>query len=204
VGSSVRIAAATCLMASGLLAGGGTAAIAFADPVLTGDGSGDKHTNDSVGNGRDEKPTSDPDEKNTTPGAGGKAEDPKAEDGKKDEENDGDNNGIGGNPNNGNCGNSGSNGNAQGCGGANDPDDPPTTKPTRPPTPEEPPQPPDDPAGARKRTRMAARPGGRGGLGHGHGIQVSPRHWAVAAAVAPPRWRPVAHRFLRRCSCRPS
>jgi hypothetical protein len=160
VGSRVRIAAATCLMASGLLAGSATAAIAFADPVLTGDGSGDKHTNDSVGNGRDEKPTSDPDEKNTTPGAGGKAEDPKAEDGKKDEENDGDNNGIGGNPNNGNCGNSGSNGNAQGCGGANDPDDPPTTKPTRPPTPEEPPQPPDDPGGCEEENKDGCSPGG--------------------------------------------
>ena len=78
VGSRVRIAAAACLMASGLLAGGACASMAFAGPPLTGD-SGDKHTNDSLGDstrdgvdhGRDgsgEGPKSDPGEKKTAPG----------------------------------------------------------------------------------------------------------------------------------------
>jgi hypothetical protein len=47
VGSRVRIAAAACVVASGLLAGGATATMAFADPALTSGDSGDKHTDRS-------------------------------------------------------------------------------------------------------------------------------------------------------------
>ena len=55
VGSRVRITAAACLVASGLLAGGASASMALADPVSSDD-AGDKHTNDSVGNGSAERP----------------------------------------------------------------------------------------------------------------------------------------------------
>ena len=71
MGSRVRIAAAACLVASGLLAGGASASMALADPVSSDD-AGDKHTNDSVGNGSVEGQKSDPDEKKTPPGADGK------------------------------------------------------------------------------------------------------------------------------------
>ncbi len=71
MGSRVRIAAAACLVASGLLAGGASASMAHADPVSSDD-AGDKHTNDSVGNGSVDGQKSDPDEKKTPPGADGK------------------------------------------------------------------------------------------------------------------------------------
>jgi hypothetical protein len=77
VGSRVRIAAAACLVASGLLAGGASASVAFADPRVTnGDAgdAGDKHTNDSVGNGSVDTQQSDPDKKKTPAGADGKEE----------------------------------------------------------------------------------------------------------------------------------
>jgi hypothetical protein len=156
VGSRLRIAAAACLVASGLLAGGAGASIAFADPAHSG-GGGDKHTDGSSGNGASEKKTS-PTRggEDEHPGAG--AVDQKTEDDKKDGDN-GDNKGNGdnnngdngvGNPGCGNSGNSGGNGNGRGCGGgggSNDPDDPtPPTKPSTPPTEEEPP-PPEEPPG---------------------------------------------------------
>ena len=75
VGSRVRITAAACLVASGLLAGGASASVAFADPVSSGD-AGDKHTNDSVGNGSAEKPKSGFDEKKTPPPGDGKGGQP--------------------------------------------------------------------------------------------------------------------------------
>ena len=167
VGSRVRIAAAACLMASGLLAGGASASIAFADSPLTGEDSVGKHPSD-------EKPKPSPDEKTNSPGGGGKEEqpgtdpvDPKAEgdklegeDGKKDGDDNG--NGVGGNPNNGNCGNSGSNGNAQGCGGGGGGADPttPPTKPTSPPTKtEEPPPPPEEPGECDDKNRDDCSPG---------------------------------------------
>jgi hypothetical protein len=43
MGSRVRMAAAACLVTSGLLAGGAGASMAFADPPVTGD----EHTDDS-------------------------------------------------------------------------------------------------------------------------------------------------------------
>src|SRR3984957_3515620 len=58
VGSRVRVAAAACFVASGLLAGGASVSMAFADSPLTGADSGDKHTDDSG-------PKSDPSEKKT-------------------------------------------------------------------------------------------------------------------------------------------
>ncbi len=152
MGSRVRIAAAACLVASGLLAGGAGASIAFADSPLPIDQPGNKHSSD-------EKPKSNPDEKKTTPGSGkeeqpGTDPDPKTDGDKKDGEagedgkkNGDDNNGVG-NPGNGNCGNSGGNGNAQGCGGGGgDPSTPPTrpTKPSTTTTKEEPPPPPEEP-----------------------------------------------------------
>ena len=70
MGSRVRIAAAACLVASGLLAGGASETMAFADPQLTSGDSGDKHTNGSLGDGSAKKPESDPDEKKTAPGVG--------------------------------------------------------------------------------------------------------------------------------------
>ena len=183
VGFRVRIAAAACLVASGLLAGGASASIAFADSPLIGDDSGGKHTSG-------EKPKPKPDEKKTTPGVGqqpggtaseqpgnpesGKDDqsgndpgDPKpgdekqgADDPKNGDNNNGDN-GVG-NPANGNCGNSGGNGNASGCGGgggSSDPDDPPT-KPTTPPTKEDPPPPPpDDPGECDDKNKDHCSPG---------------------------------------------
>jgi hypothetical protein len=74
VGSRVRIAAAACLVASGLLVGGATASVASADPRVTNGDAGDKHTNDSVGNGSVDTQTSDPEEKKTPAGADGKEE----------------------------------------------------------------------------------------------------------------------------------
>jgi len=106
VGSRVRITAAACLVASGLLAGGASASVAFADPVSSGD-AGDKHTNDSVRNGSAEKPKSGFDDKKTPPpgdGMGGQSgtdpvHHPKAGSENKDGDNkDGDND----NGNNGN------------------------------------------------------------------------------------------------------
>jgi hypothetical protein len=70
VGSRVRIAAASCLVVAGLLAGGASATMAFADPLRTSGDSGDNHTNNSSGNGAADKPKSDPDEKKTPPGVG--------------------------------------------------------------------------------------------------------------------------------------
>ncbi len=127
VGSRVRIAAAACLVASGLLAGGASASVAFADPVSSGD-AGDKHTNDSVRNGSAEKPKSGFDDKKTPPpgdGMGGQSgtdpvHHPKAGSENKDGDNkDGDNDngnngnghrGHGGNGHNGNGGNGNGNG----------------------------------------------------------------------------------------------
>jgi hypothetical protein len=184
MGSRVRIAAAACLVACGLLAGGACASLAFAAPLLTSGDSGDKHTNGSVGNGSADKPKSDPDERKTPPGGDGKEDqpgthpvDPKAGDDKKDGDNgkgdgkdggadngsNGDKNNGGngvGNPGKGNCGNSGSNGNA-GCGGGSgnsDPDDPPTTKPATIPTKEEPP-PPEEPGQCDDKNKDHCSPG---------------------------------------------
>jgi len=137
VGSRVRITAAACLVASGLLAGGASASVAFADPVSSGD-AGDKHTNDSVRNGSAEKPKSGFDDKKTPPpgdGMGGQSgtdpvHHPKAGSENKDGDNkDGDNDngnngnghrGHGGNGHNGNGGNgngNGHNGNGNGHNG---------------------------------------------------------------------------------------
>jgi hypothetical protein len=142
VGSRARIAAAACLVASGLLAGGAGASIAFADPSDSGGGGG-KHTNGSPSNGV-EKPKSDPDDKKTTPDGDGKKDRPgtdpvDADNGRNGDNNNGDN-GVG-NPGTGNCGNSGGNGGAQGCGGGQPTVPPPTDPSTPPPTtqPEEPP-----------------------------------------------------------------
>jgi len=163
MGSRVRLAAAACLVASGLLAGGACASMAFADPPLTGD----EHTDDSVGDGSDhgrdgsgEKPKSHPDDKTTTTGVGpqrggtggehsgdvgsDKAEQAGKEPGEPkpgDEKQGADDpknrdNGDGVNPADPNCSKTGSNGGA-GCGGVNgntDRDDPPPTKPTTIPT----------------------------------------------------------------------
>jgi len=137
VGSRVRITAAACLVASGLLAGGASASVAFADPVSSGD-AGDKHTNDSVRNGSAEKPKSGFDDKKTPPpgdGMGGQSgtdpvHHPKAGSENKDGDNkDGDNDngnngnghrGHGGNGHNGNAGNgSGDNGNGDNGDGGN-------------------------------------------------------------------------------------
>jgi hypothetical protein len=130
VGSRVRIAAAACLVASGLLAGGASASVALADPVSSDD-AGDKHTNDSVGNGSVEGQKSDPDEKKTPPGADGKGAQsgtdsvhhPKAGSGNKDGENGhGDNghgNGDNGHGDNGNNGH-GNNGHGNGDNGNGD------------------------------------------------------------------------------------
>jgi hypothetical protein len=168
VGSRVRIAAAACLVASGLLAGGAGASIAFADPQHSGGGLGGNDTNDSS--------DFDPDDKKTAPNPGGKEDqdptDPKPEgqkpedqkqvdgDGKNGDNNNGQN-GVG-NPGNGNCGNSGSNGNAHGCGGGNptDPDDPtPPTKTTTPSTKPEEPPPPEDPGECEKKNDDHCSPG---------------------------------------------
>jgi hypothetical protein len=164
VGFRVRIAAAACLVASGLLAGGVSASMAFADSPLIGEDTVGKHNSG-------EKPKSDPDEKKTTPGGGqqpggtgsehsgnigsGKDDqspkdvrdspkdvrDPKPGDETQgpDAGNRGSDNGDGRDPDNGNCSNG-----SDGCGGANgngDPSDPLTTTPIK----EEPPQPPDQP-----------------------------------------------------------
>jgi hypothetical protein len=171
VGSRVRITAAACVVASGLLAGGASISTAFADSPLIGDDSGGKHTSG-------EKPKPNPDEKKTTPAGDRKDENPKgdesgkdpgavkpgdekqgADDGKNSDNNNGDN-GVG-NPGNGNCGNSGGNGNASGCGGGSGPDDPPPTTPTTPPTtkPEEPPPPPDDPGECDDKNKDHCSPG---------------------------------------------
>ena len=125
VGSRVRITAAACLVASGLLAGGASASVAFADPVSSGD-AGDKHTNDSVRNGSAEKPKSGFDDKKTPPpgdGMGGQSgtdpvHHPKAGSENKDGDNkDGDNdNGNNGNGHRGHGGN-GHNGNGNGHNG---------------------------------------------------------------------------------------
>ena len=129
VGSRVRITAAACLVASGLLAGGASASVAFADPVSSGD-AGDKHTNDSVRNGSAEKPKSGFDDKKTPPpgdGMGGQSgtdpvHHPKAgsenkdgdnKDGDNDNGNNGNGNGHNGNGHNGN----GHNGNGNGHNG---------------------------------------------------------------------------------------
>jgi hypothetical protein len=172
VGSRVRIAAAACLVASGLLAGGASISMAFADSPPIGDDSGGKHTSG-------ENPKPNPDEMKTTPGGDRKDENPKgdesgkdpgdvkpgdekqgADDGKNGDNNNNGDNGVG-NPGNGNCGNSGGNGNASGCGGGSGPDDPPPTKPTTPPTtkPEEPPPPPDDPGECDDRNKDQCSPG---------------------------------------------
>ena len=128
----MRIATAACLVASGLLAGGASASMAFADSPRIGDDSGGKHTSG-------EKPKPKPDEKRATPGVRqqpgrtasehpggpmpgyekqgadekkqGADEKQGADDGKNGDNNNGDN-GVG-NPANGNCGNSGGNGNSQ-------------------------------------------------------------------------------------------
>ncbi len=129
MGSPLRIAAAACVVASGLLAGAANASLALADPLPTSGDSGDKHTNGPLRNGSIQKPKSHPDEKKTTSDVGGK-KDKKDQSGTDpgeqkagDEKNDGDadngkdggnGNAIGGNRgnkgNNGKCGNSGSNG----------------------------------------------------------------------------------------------
>ena len=128
VGSRVRITAAACLVASGLLAGGASASVAFADPVSSGD-AGDKHTNDSVRNGSAEKPKSGFDDKKTPPpgdGMGGQSgtdpvHHPKAGSENKDGDNkDGDND----NGNNGDGGNGTGNGNGGSGEGGGDPTDP--------------------------------------------------------------------------------
>jgi hypothetical protein len=62
VGSRVRIVTAACLVASGLLAGGASASMAFADSPRIGD--------DSGGHTSGEKPKPKPDEKDATPGVG--------------------------------------------------------------------------------------------------------------------------------------
>ena len=165
VGSRVRIAAAACLVASGLLAGGASASTAFADSPLIGEDSGGKPSSG-------EQPKPNPDEKKTTPGVGqqpggpgsehtGKVgsdkndapvkdeRDPKPgeeaqrpEDGHKGEidNNDGKRDDVTGvDPDKGNCSNG-----TDGCGGGNgngDPTAPPTTKPVTTTTNEEPPPP---------------------------------------------------------------
>ena len=140
VGSRTRIAAAACLVASGLLAGGAGASIAFADPSHSGGGGG-KHTNDSSDDRGTEKPRSDPDDMKTDPVDPNPKDDEKEAEGKN-----GDNNNGVGNPGTGNCGNSGGNGGAQGCGGGGNPPttDPPTTDPptTEPSPTTKPPEPP--------------------------------------------------------------
>jgi hypothetical protein len=151
VGSRVRIAAAACLVAAGLLAGGAGVSIAFADPSHS-DGDGGEHTNGSSSHDLTENPKSDPDGKKDQPGTDpveAKTDDPSvADNGKKGDDNNGDN-GVG-NPGTGNCGNSGGNGGVQGCnGGGGNPATPPTTptKPSTTPTKEEPPpsdEPPDN------------------------------------------------------------
>jgi hypothetical protein len=153
VGSRVRIAAAACLVACGLLAGGASASTAFADSPLIGEDSGGKPSSG-------EKPKPNPDEKKTIPGVGQQPggtgsehtdkvgtdkndppvkdeRDPKPgdethgpEDGHKGESDNGkrDDNVTGVDPDNGNCSNG-----TNGCGGGNgngDLDDPPTTPPT--------------------------------------------------------------------------
>jgi hypothetical protein len=170
VGSPVRIAAAACLVASGLLVGGAGASIAFADPAHSGGGGG-KHTNGSSGDEVFEKPKSDPEDKKTTPGADGKDDqtgtdpvDPKPEDddkdgdGKNGDNNNGDN-GVG-NPGTGNCGNSGGNGGgnggARGCGGGGNPPPTPTTRPSTPPE-EEPP--PEEPGNCEEENKDDCSPG---------------------------------------------
>jgi hypothetical protein len=70
VGSRVRIAAAACLVASGLLAGGATATMAFADPALTSGDSGDKHTDGSPGGDHTGRQPSDPGVKRPKPSNG--------------------------------------------------------------------------------------------------------------------------------------
>jgi hypothetical protein len=102
VGSRVRVAASTCLVASGLFMCGLGGALAIAEPspaqnpgVTHPDEGPDKGaTADSTGTGVSGPSTS----------------------GKVDTRDTGQN-GNGGNPGNGNCGNDGSNGNAQHCGG---------------------------------------------------------------------------------------
>jgi hypothetical protein len=201
VGSRVRIAAAACLVASGLLVGGADASMAFAEP----------------GNSADEHGSAEKTRGNPHSGER-KARDakPGGEHGTNGDNNNGDN-GVG-NPGNGNCGNGGSNGNAHGCGSGNDnPDDPaPTTKPTTPPTKptkpttpptteqpsttEEPPPPPDDPGGCDEENNDGCSPGwpwpgipgqppgaGGGGGGGGGGFPEAP---SGGAHVRPPMHLP--------------
>ena len=222
MGSRVRIAAAACLVASGLLAGGASATIAFADPALAPRDSGDKHANDSSGNGAADKPKPGPDEKKTPPGAephpsgrgsehsgnvgSGKEERPGTDpgehkaDGEKDDGADpgkGDGNGNGDKPD---CGSKGT----RGCGGegSEDPEDP--TTPTNPPPTQVPPENPVTPMGATGRTRITARPSGHGGRGRGNQVSLPVSHPDPATGVAgpPPRRRPAGQGGCRRCSCR--
>jgi hypothetical protein len=164
VGFRVRIAAAACLVASGLLAGGASASTAFADSPLIGEDSGGNHNSD-------EKPKSNPDEKKNTPGVGqqpggtgseqsGKVgsgtddQTPKARDPKPGDETQGPDTGTESDRDNGNCSNG-----TDGCGGGNGNGDPPTTKPTTPPTKEEPPQPPDEPGECDDKNKDRCSPG---------------------------------------------
>jgi hypothetical protein len=169
VGSRVRIAAAACVVASGLLVGGAGASIAFADPAHSGGGGG-KHTDGSSGDNVFEKPKPDPDDNKSTPGDDkgdprGTA-DPKPDDDKTgtDDGKNGDNNNGSqgtGNPNCGNNGNSGGNGGAQGCGGGTPPTtDPPTTKPpTTTPPPTKPPGEPEEPGNCEEKNDDDCSPG---------------------------------------------
>jgi hypothetical protein len=65
----VRIATAACLVASGLVAGGSGASIAFAEPWLTTGDHGDKRANDAADTGSEVKQKPSPDDKKT-PGDG--------------------------------------------------------------------------------------------------------------------------------------
>jgi hypothetical protein len=185
VGSRVRIAAAACLVASGLFGGGAVGAIAFAELPPAPVNPGEPHTNEALGkslreslgpgrrddsgdDGSVEGPKTETTRNQTTgtprpkPGTGAGRE-------QSGEDGEGENgNRLGGNPENGNCGNSGSNGNAQGCGGGEeDPDgeeSTPTTKPTSPPTepekpPEEEPEEPEEPGNCDERGGGDCEPG---------------------------------------------
>ena len=211
MGSRVRIAAAACLVALGLLAGGAGASIAFADSPLPVDGSGHKHDSG-------EKPKSNPDEKKTPPSAGGKEEqpgtdpvDPKSEDDKKGAE-DGKKTATRttattalGTRATATAATAAAMATPRAAAGVA------LLPPLRPRGPQR--RRPKkslrhrlrslkNPASATTRVGITARPDGRGG--RGHGIRVNRRDPAEVAAAAAPRCRPAVLVCRRRCSCRPS
>jgi hypothetical protein len=172
VGSRVRIAAAACLVASGLLAGGASVSTALADSPLIGDDSAGK---DASG----EKPKPNPHEKKPAPGVGERpggtvSGHPDGERGKDaqsvkdardhkpgDEKQGADEGKNGDNDNNGvgthGCGDSGGNASRCGAGGSGDP--PTMTPTTTPPREEPPPPPPDDPGKCDDKNRDHCSPG---------------------------------------------